>query len=64
MQHLGLICTILLIVGGLNWLLVGLMDMNLVTMLFGSIPVLVTVIYVLVGLAAIWRLIELIKNRA
>lgn len=64
MQHLGLICTILLIIGGLNWLLVGLLNLNLVTLLFGSIPILVTVVYVLVGLAAIYKLIELIKSRA
>ena len=63
MHHLGLITMILLIVGGLNWGLVGLLDLNLVTMLFGSVPVLVTVVYVLVGLSAIYQLVLLIKSR-
>lgn len=64
MQHLGLICTILLIIGGLNWLLVGLADMNLVTTLLGVGTMATKVVYILVGLAAIWRLVELIKSRA
>lgn len=48
----------LLIVGGLNWGLVGLgmllgSDLNVVNMVFGNIPVLVSVIYLLVGIAAL-----------
>ena len=44
----------LLVIGGLNWGLVGLADMNLVTMLFGSIPILVTGVYGLIGLSALF----------
>lgn len=64
MQHLGLISMILLIVGGINWGLVGLLNLNLVTTLFGSIPILVTIVYVLVGLAAVYQLYLMIKARA
>lgn len=64
MQHLGLICTILLIIGGLNWLLVGVADMNLVTTLLGVGTMATKIVYILVGLAAIWRLVELIRSRA
>lgn len=46
---------ILLIVGGLNWGLVGLFDFNLVTALLGSIPMLEKVIYILVGVAAVFK---------
>ncbi len=46
----------LLIVGGLNWLLVGALDMNLVTMIFGEGTMLTQVVYILVGLAAILEL--------
>ncbi len=53
---LSLIALILIIVGGLNWLLVGLFKFNLVTALFGSIPILVTIVYTLVGLSAIWAI--------
>jgi len=50
------IALILVIVGGLNWGLVGLMNFNLVTALFGSWPLLVTLIYDLVGLSALWMI--------
>jgi uncharacterized membrane protein YuzA (DUF378 family) len=43
---------VLLIVGGINWLLFGLFDMNLVAGIFGS-GFLATLVYVLVGLSAI-----------
>ena len=43
----------LLLVGGLNWGLVGLFDWNLVEVLFGAWPMLVKVIYILVGLSAV-----------
>jgi uncharacterized membrane protein YuzA (DUF378 family) len=52
MKTLHIIAFILLIVGGLNWLLVAF-NWNLVEALFGSWPMLVTIIYVLVGLSAI-----------
>ncbi len=64
MQHLGLICTILLIIGGLNWLLVGAADMDLVAMLFGAGTTLTRVVYIIVGVAAIIKLVDLIRSRA
>ena len=45
---------VLLIVGGLNWGLVGLFDLDLVATLFGSGSTISRAVYVLVGLAAIW----------
>ena len=50
---------VLLIVGGLNWGLVGLLNMNIVETILGSIPVAVTVVYGLVGLAAVYKLLKL-----
>lgn len=47
------IAIVLLVVGGLNWGLVGLLNFNLVDSLFGS-SVVSTVIYVLVGLSALY----------
>lgn len=44
---------ILLIIGGLNWGLVGFLDWNFVEWLLGSWPVVVRVVYALVGLSAI-----------
>ena len=48
---------ILLVVGGLNWGLVGIADYNLVESLLGAWPALVSVIYILVGLAAIVEIV-------
>jgi len=51
-----LIALILVIVGGLNWGLVGLFDFNLVTAIFGEGSTLSRIIYILVGLAAIYMI--------
>jgi uncharacterized membrane protein YuzA (DUF378 family) len=56
------ILKLFLIIGGINWLLVGLMKTNLVEMLFGTIPMLVTIVYVIVGIAAIFELLEFFKK--
>jgi len=45
---------ILLWVGGLNWGLVGLFNYNLVEALLGAWPMLVTLVYVLVGVSAVY----------
>lgn len=44
----------LVVIGALNWGLVGLMNFNLVTFLVGSWPWLVTLVYALVGLSGLW----------
>jgi uncharacterized protein len=44
----------LLVVGGLNWGLVGLFQINLVEMLVGSMPTVEMVVYVLVGVSALY----------
>lgn len=50
---LDLVALVLVIVGGLNW---GLMAFgyNLVTAVLGSVPMLVTLVYALVGLSAVY----------
>lgn len=47
---------LLLIVGGLNWGLVGLFDFNLVAALFGEGSAISRIIYVAVGLSALYSL--------
>ncbi|HEU0085481.1 MAG TPA: DUF378 domain-containing protein [Candidatus Paceibacterota bacterium] len=51
---------VLVIIGGINWGLIGVSMLinsqyawNLVAMLFGRIPVLVSVVYLLVGISAL-----------
>lgn len=55
---------ILVIVGALNWLLVGLFQFDLVAALFGGQHALVSrIVYTLVGLAGIWSLSLLFRER-
>ncbi len=58
-----LLAQILVIVGGLNWGLVGIANMNLVTLLFGSIPLLVQLVYILVGLSALYMLFKMFGKK-
>ena len=58
---LNLVVTILLIVGGLNWGLVGLFGLNLVTLVFGGMDLVVKAIYAAVGVAAVIKLGVLFK---
>ncbi len=59
---MSMIAKILVIVGGLNWGLVGVgmfmnQPINLVSMIFGSMPKVEALVYVVVGLAAVGMLI-------
>ena len=63
MRALNIITLLLIIVGGLNWLLVGLADFDLVATLFGGRDsALSTIVYVLVGLSAIWQLVPFSRS--
>jgi uncharacterized membrane protein YuzA (DUF378 family) len=44
---------VLVIVGGLNWGLVGLADYDLVASLLGAVPGLARAVYILVGVSAL-----------
>ena len=59
----SVIALILVIVGALNWLLVGLFAFNLVTWITMGIKWLETAIYVLVGIAGIYMAIWLIFSK-
>lgn len=48
------IALVLVIVGGLNWGLVGAMNFDLVSTLFGDMSGLSRIVYVLVGLSAVY----------
>lgn len=57
MKILDQIALAILIIGGVNWLLVGLLEFDLVASLFGGQDALLSrVVYVLVGLAALYCL--------
>ncbi len=56
-----IIALVLVVVGGLNWGLVGLADVDLVAALFGAMSVLSRIVYVLVGLAAVYLAVVSVK---
>ncbi|EMG6037640.1 DUF378 domain-containing protein [Enterococcus faecium] len=57
MKTLDAIALTLLIVGGLNWLLVGLFELDLVAMIAGgSTTIFAKIIYIVIGICAIYCL--------
>ncbi len=62
MKAVHIVSFILLVVGGLNWGLVGIADYNLVESLLGAWPMVENVVYILVGLAAIEAIVTHKKN--
>lgn len=57
MKTLDIVVAVLLIIGGLNWGLVGLFDFNLVAFIFGEMTALSRIVYAIVGLAALYDLV-------
>ena len=62
MKSLNFATLVLLIVGGLNWGLVGAFQFDLVAALFGGQEALLSrVVYVVVGLSALWQIVALTR---
>ena len=53
MKVLYYIALTLVIIGAINWLLIGLLSFDLVATIFGSMSVVSRIIYVLVGIAGL-----------
>ena len=58
---LDLVALVLIIVGGVNWGLIGAFDFNLVDALFGEGSVLSRIVYILVGIAALYAVMTASK---
>lgn len=56
-KWLHIITFTLVIVGAINWGLIGLLNFNLVTAIFGSAPSVEKIVYILVGLSAVYVII-------
>ena len=56
MKALNGIALTLVIIGAINWLLIGVFKFNLVDTLFGSLSVLTRIIYIIVGIAGLWSI--------
>jgi len=64
MKALYIIALVLLVVGGLNWGLVGLFKFDLVAAILGNMSMLSRVVYSLVGLSAVYiGLASLMKSK-
>ena len=60
MKALNFSTLLLLVVGGINWGLVGLFQFDLVAALFGgSDAALARIVYILVGASALWQIYPL-----
>lgn len=58
MKALNIITLLLIIIGGINWLLVGAFQFDLVATIFGGQnAALARIVYVLVGLSALYQII-------
>lgn len=57
MRELHMLTYTLVIVGALNWGLVGILNINLVNLLFGGYPSFEKAVYLLVGVSAIAEVI-------
>ncbi len=58
MHLINLISSILLVVGAINWGLVGLLDMDLVQILFGQFGIVADIVYGLVGLSGVHYIMQ------
>jgi uncharacterized membrane protein YuzA (DUF378 family) len=58
LRGLDFVAVVLVVIGGLNWGLVGLFDFDLVQAILGGIPFLARLVYVLVGIAAVYTAVR------
>lgn len=56
------IAWVLVIIGGLNWGLVGFFNFNLIDAMFGPMSGLTRTIYAIVGLGALWQLVSVLSR--
>jgi uncharacterized membrane protein YuzA (DUF378 family) len=58
MKKFDVVAAVLLVVGGLNWGLVGVADFDLVATLFGPMSPLARTVYALVGIAGLYQAMQ------
>ncbi len=60
MKALNLTTLVLAIIGGINWGLVGVFNFNLVAAIFGEMSWFTRLVYIVVGLSALWQIVPFI----
>ena len=63
MNALDWIAFVLVVVGGLNWGLVGFFNFDLVATIFGDMSIISRIVYALVGLAALYGIFAIATKR-
>ena len=58
MKQIDVLAAVLLVIGGLNWGLVGAAGIDVVSTLFGVMSTLARTVYALVGLAALYQAVQ------
>lgn len=58
MKSIDVLFATLLVIGGLNWGLVGLFNFDLVATILGNMSALSRVVYIVVGLSAIYQAMQ------
>ncbi|HBC84664.1 MAG TPA: DUF378 domain-containing protein [Clostridiales bacterium] len=54
MRIIDKIALLLIVIGAINWGLIGLFNFNLVDTIFGTASLISRIIYVLVGISGLW----------
>lgn len=62
MKIIDKISLVLIIIGAINWGLIGVLKFNLVDTLFGTMSILSRIIYTLVGISGLWGIKLLFDN--
>ncbi len=62
MKIIDTIALILIIIGAINWGLIGFFEFNLVDTLFGTMSIISRIIYALVGISGLWGIKLLFDN--
>ena len=56
MKIIDKIALVLVVIGAINWGLVGIFNFNLVDAIFGAMSILSRIIYILVGISGLWSI--------
>ena len=63
MKIIDKIALILIIIGAVNWGLIGLFRFNLVELIFGDMTALARIVYSLVGISGLWGIKLLLEDK-
>ena len=62
MKIIDKIALVLIVIGALNWGLIGIFRFNLVDAIFGSMSIISRIVYILVGISGLWGIKMLFDN--